>query len=466
MAAAPPTVTHRSYNNNNNIGVACCLGMSRDGNAGAPFPLSLFVPSELSLSHFGEDTPAWGKSPEDDERHSHDMKQYLSQSALTTKSDKILLIPTNEYIGDRCYDWPYVFPLKPSYDGTIGVMSRDGYFILKENKLLLLKNSRGKDSVGTVGRFLIYYHGKKGLLFLDNIGLALGHLFETPRMDSLGCHLSSPFLADIQNKDGNKLLLHRFAITSPFAHPWDCILMAIDKSRGYLVYSFVHEGFHHCQDCWHVLDSMTNYTSGDLLYFHTDRKFYVLPNAKCGDLEVWTFQNYMCSKTYEINAELHNNVNNNNTYHHIHSYLAESLDKSLLLVRRYVTFQEDCNDGSCDNGSFKTGSFEVFELNFKSKQWEIVPSLGDEEALFVGSNSSFSLSPNRYPEVIPNCIYFTDQICHHSGNVLHGKDNGIFHLQDCTFTPLLGDKRLHPDDSPVWLLPQDEQSCLPNAYLH
>ncbi|GAA0172657.1 hypothetical protein LIER_41375 [Lithospermum erythrorhizon] len=132
-------------------------------------------------------------------------------------------------------------------------------------------------------------------------------------MDSIGCHLSSPFLADIEKKDGIKLVLHRFVIPSPYANPWNCILMAIDKSRGYLVYSFVHEGFRHAQDCWFI-------------------------------------------------------------------------------------------------------SAEVPELDVLR-------------------------------------------------NVLHGKDNGMFHLQDYTFTPLLCDKRLRPDEKPIWLHPEDEKSCFPDVYL-
>ncbi|GAA0170273.1 hypothetical protein LIER_24571 [Lithospermum erythrorhizon] len=144
-----------------------------------------------------------------------------------------------------------------------------------------------------------------------------------------------------------------------------------------------------------------------------------------------------------MSAEL---VHNNNNDHHIHNYLVESLNGDLLLVRRNV---EQVNT------SFKTHSFEVFKLlHFDDfKRWEVVKSLGDDEAVFVGSNSSFASSSTKYPEVIPNCIYFTDQLCHHGGenNMIHGADNDIFHLKDCTITTLFDGEEC--DNAPTWLCP-------------
>lgn len=51
--------------------------------------------------------------------------------------------------------------------------------------------------------------------------------------------------------------------------------------------------------------------------------------------------------------------------------------------------------------------FKVFRLDFDSKKWIELADLG-EHALFVGTNSPFSVSTSDYKNLKPNSIYFTD----------------------------------------------------------
>ncbi|KAF9589046.1 hypothetical protein IFM89_018308 [Coptis chinensis] len=56
---------------------------------------------------------------------------------------------------------------------------------------------------------------------------------------------------------------------------------------------------------------------------------------------------------------------------------------------------------------YYTVGFKVYKFDFQKKIWSDAPGLADH-ALFVGTNTSFSISTSTYPKFKANCIYFTD----------------------------------------------------------
>jgi hypothetical protein len=85
-------------------------------------------------------------------------------------------------------------------------------------------------------------------------------------------------------------------------------------------------------------------------------------------------------------------------------YLVESLG-DLLWVCRHVTDEFDWTD--CGSFPNKTITFEVYRLDFSRNTWECTKCIG-EQALFLGTNQSLSLSAHVFPGLKANCIYFTD----------------------------------------------------------
>lgn len=59
------------------------------------------------------------------------------------------------------------------------------------------------------------------------------------------------------------------------------------------------------------------------------------------------------------------------------------------------------------NNSRTTENFLVHKFHYESREWIVVTNLEDH-ALFVGNNTSFSISTKDYPDFKCNAIYFTD----------------------------------------------------------
>ncbi|XP_074289409.1 F-box protein At2g17036-like [Silene latifolia] len=76
------------------------------------------------------------------------------------------------------------------------------------------------------------------------------------------------------------------------------------------------------------------------------------------------------------------------------------LDTDLLMVLRHT---------GEENSGYRTGDFEIFKVNHIDKHWENVENLGDV-ALFVGDNSSMSLSVAHAKCLQSSSIYFTDDL--------------------------------------------------------
>ncbi|KAL6208522.1 hypothetical protein ACLB2K_019471 [Fragaria x ananassa] len=84
-------------------------------------------------------------------------------------------------------------------------------------------------------------------------------------------------------------------------------------------------------------------------------------------------------------------------------YLVNS-GADLLLVSRYLDVDHNIvNDDA--NVNCRTVGFDVFRMNWMGPRWEKVENLGDR-MLFIGENSSFSLSASDFSGCVGNCIYF------------------------------------------------------------
>ncbi|TQE07523.1 hypothetical protein C1H46_006843 [Malus baccata] len=117
-------------------------------------------------------------------------------------------------------------------------------------------------------------------------------------------------------------------------------------------------------------------------------------------------------------------------------YLVSSGD-DLLLVSRYLEI--DYGYGFLvDNANvnYRTAKFDVFRMNWLGERWDKVENLGDR-MVFIGENSSFSLSASDFPGSLGNCVYFTDDYSESNNESgVWGYDSGIFKLWDGTIQEL------------------------------
>nr|XP_011470415.1 PREDICTED: F-box protein At2g26160-like [Fragaria vesca subsp. vesca] len=80
------------------------------------------------------------------------------------------------------------------------------------------------------------------------------------------------------------------------------------------------------------------------------------------------------------------------------NYLVYLNEKGLLLVHRLIVKDED--------GRPRTVKFVIYKLNFNKRKWIEINTLGDV-ALFVGDNSSFSVTASSFRGCLPNSVYFS-----------------------------------------------------------
>ncbi|KAI4336727.1 hypothetical protein L6164_015218 [Bauhinia variegata] len=130
--------------------------------------------------------------------------------------------------------------------------------------------------------------------------------------------------------------------------------------------------------------------------------------------------------------------------------------EELLLVIRYLEPQYDDMVGD-SNLVYRTVGFSVFKMNWNMPEWLKIETLGDR-MLFIGENSSLSLSASDFSGCSGDCIYYTDDYSESNYDGAFEKhDLGIYRLWDqiidslpCyprnTYTRLGG-------PSPVWVSP-------------
>ena len=139
-------------------------------------------------------------------------------------------------------------------------------------------------------------------------------------------------------------------------------------------------------------------------------------------------------------------------------YLVESLGELLLVSRKLKgnLYAED----DMDETPYMTTGFTILKLEcsieVKGKneyKWVNVDSLGDQ-ALFLGCNSSVSLSASSINGCKANCIYFTDDniefyLATSNGG---GYDMGVFNMEDRTIGQHYQGESLSYYSTPTWYI--------------
>ncbi|KAL9264060.1 putative F-box protein [Drosera capensis] len=128
-------------------------------------------------------------------------------------------------------------------------------------------------------------------------------------------------------------------------------------------------------------------------------------------------------------------------------YLVKLKD-DLLMVSRILDAQCEL-DGTMFH---KTIRFEVYKLDWSLLRWDVVKELGDY-ALFLGQNSSLSLSASLYGGCRENCIYFTDDLSENTSNGdWRYHDMGVFNLKNRRIKPLVSYWE-NSECTPMWVTP-------------
>lgn len=136
-------------------------------------------------------------------------------------------------------------------------------------------------------------------------------------------------------------------------------------------------------------------------------------------------------------------------------YLVNSGDE-LLLVTRHLDL-ESYLETDRSYLIYRTKRFEVSRLVWSGPHWERVKSLYDK-MLFIGENSSLSLSASDFTGCMGNCICFTDDYSETNYDGAFGEhDIGIYKLLDGSIEPL----PCYPRNSffrlrwptPLWITP-------------
>ncbi|KDP36858.1 hypothetical protein JCGZ_08149 [Jatropha curcas] len=111
-------------------------------------------------------------------------------------------------------------------------------------------------------------------------------------------------------------------------------------------------------------------------------------------------------------------------------YLVSS-ENELLLVTRYLDLEFEVDHPDMQpHLIYRTMRFEVSRLEWGGPRWARMRSLGDK-ALFIGENTSLSLSANDFFGCMGNCIYYTDDYSDTNYDDHFGEhDLGIFKLWD------------------------------------
>ncbi|KAK7824440.1 putative f-box protein [Quercus suber] len=112
-----------------------------------------------------------------------------------------------------------------------------------------------------------------------------------------------------------------------------------------------------------------------------------------------------------------------------------------------ITFCKEPED--CIQKYLVESSGDLFKNEY---DWVNVDSLGDQ-ALFVGDNSSMSLSASSFNGCKANCIYFTDDNDYYLNSLNGGGyDMGVFSMEDETIKQHYEGKSLSSFAPPVWYI--------------
>ena len=132
-------------------------------------------------------------------------------------------------------------------------------------------------------------------------------------------------------------------------------------------------------------------------------------------------------------------------------YLAKSRRGELLQVLRYLHWP------AARAKTRVTMLVRVYKLELKGSRWVDIEDLGDDNALFLGDNSSICVAASKFVGCQPNCIYFTHDYDTVGIGGAGPVDIGVYHLKDRSFTlgfnmdsETIAKMRASP---PIWVVP-------------
>ncbi|KAF6162102.1 hypothetical protein GIB67_008231 [Kingdonia uniflora] len=115
----------------------------------------------------------------------------------------------------------------------------------------------------------------------------------------------------------------------------------------------------------------------------------------------------------------------------------------------------DEHDVTSGKPVFRTIGFKLFKLD-ESAHWVEVNSLTEDEAVFLGTNTSVSVSISDFPGCKGSCIYFRDDnMDFYDSNGGGGKDMGVFSFKDNTIEAHYSGQSLSLYSPPVWIVPSN-----------
>ncbi|KAF6152584.1 hypothetical protein GIB67_013031 [Kingdonia uniflora] len=175
---------------------------------------------------------------------------------------------------------------------------------------------------------------------------------------------------------------------------------------------------------WTTIEPDT-FTFNDVSYFN--KEFYAV--TRNGDVVACDVED-SCPKVRNVIPELDDGIGKK-------KHLVESLGE-LLLVRRlcfYTANLEQSGNEYDDDAQYDTMGFNVFKLDPTGCNQPVEMKTLHGQSLFLGSNSSISISSSNFPECKPNCIYFTEDhfdCFEYSGGP---QDLGVFNLEKGILEP-------------------------------
>ncbi|KAM7498605.1 hypothetical protein LguiA_023019 [Lonicera macranthoides] len=239
------------------------------------------------------------------------------------------------------------------------------------------------------------------------------------------CYLDAEYI--------NSVWTSKVVLSSNPSHE-DCLVVAIYGDRGYLAWC-------KCNDKkWKRLPCSLPGAIEDVIFYNG--KLHAL-HAR-GILIV--FENICPNPTVKEIARLPSSIRN---YSDV-IYLVECSDGGLLMVMRLVA-----SHGEEDYLPLRTKMFKVYKLDSINSTWVEVRDIGND-ILFLGLNTSFSVSSHDFPGHKGNSIYYTDnsQTFFATRKEKHAcSDMGVFNLGDQSFESLpgfKGDRKLFWPP-PIWV---------------
>ncbi|CAL4974810.1 unnamed protein product [Urochloa decumbens] len=206
---------------------------------------------------------------------------------------------------------------------------------------------------------------------------------------------------------------------------------------------------------WVVLPSP--YLFEDVLH-HKGR---VLSMTACGALLVWEPD----GETYKSRVAVPEHGEGEEYGVYFRKYLAESLDGDLVLIWRERRSCYGGDDGEADSDSSDddddaeadpTVGFRVFVLreSCQGSEWKELHDLGGA-ALFVGYNSAVFFPADGTPNLLGDCIYFTDDNLSISWrSKQEPRDMGVFDMKNKVVTLMASvDQHSNSWPPPIWVTP-------------